>query len=63
MLNPKPWDNQGHAAHIGGAAIGIIFALLLTPNYVLANSMLYLGIMLLPLLYLAYELLVNKKVR
>lgn len=63
MLNPKPWDNQGHAAHIGGAAIGIIFALLLTPHYVLANSVLYLGIMLLPLLYLAYELLVNKKVR
>lgn len=60
MLYPKHWDNQGHAAHIGGAVIGIVFALLLTPHYVLANA-LYLGIMLLPLLYLAYELLVNKK--
>ena len=60
MLNPRPWDNLGHAAHLGGAVFGMLFVLLLALPYVLANA-LYLGIMLIPLLYLGYELLFGKR--
>lgn len=62
MLHPKPWDNHGHAAHLGGAALGMLFALVVTPQYIIQNA-LFVGIMSLPLLYLAFELLVNKKGR
>lgn len=62
MLHPKPWDRHGHAAHLGGAVLGMAFAFALTPQYIIANG-LFVGIMSLPLLYLAYELLINKKVR
>lgn len=60
MLNPKAWDNIGHAAHLGGAVFGMVFVLLLAPAAVLSNA-LYLGIMTLPLLYLGYELFFGKK--
>ncbi|XXQ67814.1 rhomboid family intramembrane serine protease [Neisseriaceae bacterium B1] len=62
MLHPKPWDNHGHAAHLGGAATGMLFAFVLTPQYIIHNAT-FVGIMSLPLLYLAYELLFNKKIR
>ncbi len=62
MLNPKRWDNLGHAAHIGGAAAGIVFAALFAFPLLMKNA-LYIGIMLLPLLYLAYELLLGKRIR
>lgn len=60
MLNPKQWDNLGHSAHLGGAVFGLIYAFIVEPNYVIANA-LYIGIMSLPLLYLAYHLFMNKK--
>lgn len=62
MLHPRPWDNLGHAAHLGGAATGMLFALVFTPHFIAANA-LFVGIMSLPLLYLAFELLVSKKIR
>lgn len=61
MLNPKQWDNLGHAAHLGGAGFGLIYALILHTEYVVNNAF-YLGIMALPLLYLAYEVLVKKRI-
>nr|UOP04443.1 rhomboid family intramembrane serine protease [Conchiformibius kuhniae] len=60
MLNPRPNDNIYHAAHLGGAVFGLVFVLLLALPFVLANA-LYLGIMTLPLLYLAYELFFGKR--
>lgn len=62
MLSPRQWDNTGHAAHLGGAACGMLFAFMITPAFVMQNA-LFLGIMSLPLLYLAYEVLINKKAR
>lgn len=61
MLNPKQWDNLGHAAHLGGAFFGLIYAVLLKPDVAMTNA-LYLGIMSLPLLYLAFEIFVRKKI-
>ena len=62
MLNPRHYDNTGHAAHLGGAACGMAFAAALTPTFVMEN-VLFIGIMSLPLCYLAYEILVNKRAR
>lgn len=62
MLYPKTWDNHGHAAHLGGAMVGMLFVLVLTPQFIMQHAM-FVGIMSLPLLYLAYELLINKKIR
>ena len=62
MLNPRHCDNTGHAAHLGGAACGMAFAAVLTPAFVMENA-LFIGIMSLPLCYLAYEILVNKRAR
>ena len=62
MLNPRHYDNTGHAAHLGGAACGMVFAAVLTPAFVMENA-LFIGIMSLPLCYLAYEILVNKRAR
>ncbi|MGV4414180.1 rhomboid family intramembrane serine protease [Chryseobacterium sp. T1] len=61
MLNPKQWDNLGHAAHLGGAGFGLIYALIFHTAYVVNNAF-YLGIMALPLIYLAYEVLVKKRI-
>lgn len=61
MLNPKQWDNLGHAAHLGGAGFGLIYALIFHTEYVVNNAF-YLGIMALPLVYLAYEVLVKKRI-
>lgn len=61
MLNPKPHDNIGHAAHLGGAAFGLVFAVALQPEIARSNA-LYLGIMSLPLLYMAYMVFVKKAI-
>ena len=61
MLNPKQHDNIGHAAHLGGAFFGLIYAIALAPGKAMENSM-YIGIMALPLIYLSYEIFVKKKI-
>lgn len=61
MLNPKQWDNLGHAAHLGGAFFGLAYAIVLLPEVAMGNLQ-YMGIMSLPLLYLCYELFVKKKI-
>lgn len=63
MLKPRQGDNTGHSAHLGGAMCGMIFVAIFTPIAYLLQNKLYIGIMLLPLLYLAYEILINKKGR
>lgn len=61
MLNPNQHDNIGHAAHLGGAFFGLVYAVAVQPQAAMANSP-YLGIMSLPLIYLAYEIFVRKKI-
>lgn len=53
-------DNIGHEAHLGGAVIGIGLSLLMHPSSLIANG-LYIGIMLIPLVYLT--VLVLKDIR
>jgi membrane associated rhomboid family serine protease len=62
MLNPKQWDNLGHAAHLGGAFFGLVYAVALHSQLAISNS-LYLGAMSLPLIYLAYQIFVRKRIR
>jgi len=61
MLNPKQCDNLGHAAHLGGAFFGLVYAVANYPEAALDNS-LYIGIMSLPLLYLSYEIFIKKRI-
>lgn len=61
MLNPNHNDNIGHAAHLGGAFFGLIYAVANQPQAAIDNSM-YLGIMSLPLIYLGYEIFVKKRI-
>jgi len=61
MLNPKQWDNLGHAAHLGGAFFGLVYAVINQPESAIHNSM-FIGIMSLPLLYLAYEIFIRKRI-
>lgn len=61
MLNPKPHDNIGHAAHLGGAFLGLVYAVVTAPDMAMHNA-LYLGIMSLPLIYLGYEIFVRKRI-
>jgi len=61
MLNPKQWDNLGHAAHLGGAFFGLVYAIATQPEAALENSF-FIGIMALPLLYLSYEIFIRKKI-
>lgn len=61
MLNPTHNDNIGHAAHLGGAFFGLIYAVANQPQAAIENSM-YLGIMSLPLIYLGYEIFVRKRI-
>lgn len=62
MLHPRANDNIGHAAHLGGAFFGLVYAILLQPESALLNAK-YIGIMSLPLLYLAYEIFVRKRIK
>ncbi|WP_175621972.1 rhomboid family intramembrane serine protease [Chryseobacterium schmidteae] len=61
MLNPKQWDNLGHAAHLGGAFFGLVYAVVIQPQSAIENSM-FIGIMSLPLIYLAYEIFIRKRI-
>lgn len=61
MLNPKQWDNLGHAAHLGGAFFGLVYAVIIQPQSAIHNSM-FIGIMSLPLIYLAYEIFIRKRI-
>ncbi|MDF2552404.1 MAG: rhomboid family intrarane serine protease [Chryseobacterium sp.] len=61
MLNPKQWDNLGHAAHLGGAFFGLVYAIATQPEAALENS-LFIGIMAIPLLYLSYEIFIKKRI-
>ena len=45
--------NIGHAAHLGGAAIGLILAIALYPETLQYNTF-YIGIITLPLIWLGY---------
>lgn len=62
MLNPKQWDNLGHSAHLGGAFFGLVYSVALHPQLAMSN-LLFLGIMSLPLMYLAYQIFIKKKIR
>jgi membrane associated rhomboid family serine protease len=61
MLNPKQWDNLGHAAHLGGAFFGLVYAVIIQPQSAIEHSM-FIGIMSLPLIYLAYEIFIRKRI-
>jgi membrane associated rhomboid family serine protease len=61
MLNPKQWDNLGHAAHLGGAFFGLVYSIVMHPQLAMSN-ILFLGIMSLPLIYLGYEIFVRKRI-
>lgn len=61
MLNPKSGDNIGHAAHLGGAFFGLIYAIVIRPDAAIEN-ILFLGIMSLPLLYMAYMVFIKKRI-
>ncbi len=51
--------NIGHDAHLGGAAIGLILAVVFAP-VILQIHTLYIGIMIIPLIILAYLVLRKK---
>ncbi|ACU07286.1 hypothetical protein FIC_00833 [Flavobacteriaceae bacterium 3519-10] len=61
MLNPREGDNIGHAAHLGGAFFGLVYAVALEPERAVQHS-LYLAVMALPLMYMAYMVFVKKKI-
>ena len=61
MLNPRPHDNIGHAAHLGGAAFGLVYAVALEPEIAMNNSV-FLLVMSLPLIYMSYQVFVKKKI-
>ena len=61
MLNPRQNDNIGHAAHLGGAFFGLVYAVILQPESAIEHS-LFIGIMSLPLIYLAYEIFIRKRI-
>ncbi|WP_288438024.1 rhomboid family intramembrane serine protease [uncultured Chryseobacterium sp.] len=61
MLNPKQWDNLGHAAHLGGAFFGLVYSIVMHPQLAMSN-ILFLGVMSLPLIYLGYEIFIKKRI-
>ncbi|MCJ8154873.1 rhomboid family intramembrane serine protease [Chryseobacterium sp. SSA4.19] len=61
MLNPKQWDNLGHSAHLGGAFFGLVYSIVMHPQLALSN-LYFLAVMSLPLVYLAYQIFVKKKI-
>ena len=61
MLNPRPHDNIGHAAHLGGAAFGLVYAVALEPEIAMNNAI-YLLVMSLPLIYMSYQVFVKKRI-
>ncbi len=61
MLNPRMNDNIGHAAHLGGAFFGLVYGVAMFPELAMQNA-LYIVIMALPLIYLAYEIFIKKRI-
>ena len=61
MLNPRANDNIGHAAHLGGAAFGLVYAVALQPEVAMSNAK-FLAIMSLPLIYMSYQVFVKKRI-
>ena len=61
MLNPRQQDNIGHAAHLGGAFFGLIYAVAFQPERAIENA-LFLGIMSIPLIYMAFQVFVKKRI-
>ena len=61
MLNPKQHDNIGHAAHLGGAFFGLVYAIALQPERAIQN-VLFLGVMALPLIYMGFQVFVKKRI-
>ena len=61
MINPRPNDVIGHAAHLGGAFFGLAYSVMFAPLAAASNA-LYLFIMSLPLLYLGYEIFIKKRI-
>ncbi len=61
MLNPRQNDNIGHAAHLGGAFFGLVYAVVAYPEMALQNAF-FIGVMALPLLYLAFEIFIKKRI-
>jgi hypothetical protein len=61
MLNPRQNDNIGHAAHLGGAFFGLVYAVIAYPQMAMQNAV-FIGIMALPLIYLAYEIFIKKRI-
>lgn len=60
MLNPRQYDNIGHSAHLGGAAVGLLCAIILAPKLAMQN-ILQLLVMALPLFYIAYMIFVKRR--
>ncbi len=61
MLNPRPHDNIGHAAHLGGAFFGLAYAVAYAPEQAVSHAF-ELGVMALPLIYMAYMVFVKKRI-
>lgn len=61
MLNPSQHDNIGHAAHLGGAFFGLAYAVANQPEAAMSHAF-QLGIMALPLIYMAYMVFVKKRI-
>ncbi len=61
MLNPRDQDNVGHAAHLGGAVLGLVYTVLSNPQKAIENA-LFLAVMALPLIYMSYMVFVKKKI-
>jgi len=61
MLNPRAHDNIGHAAHLGGAFLGLLYDVINAPEHAMQNGI-YIGIMSLPLIYLGYEIFIRKRI-
>lgn len=61
MLNPNQNDNVGHAAHLGGAFFGLVYAVANQPEVAMGNA-LQLGIMAIPLIYMGYQVFVRKRI-
>lgn len=61
MLNPRMNDNIGHAAHLGGAFFGLVYSIAIYPQLAMSNA-LFLLIMSAPLIYLAYEIFIRKRI-
>lgn len=60
MVNPKHGDNLAHAAHLGGAAAGMLAALLFAYPYAVKNLP-YMGMMILPWFYLIHAVWLRGK--